>query len=199
MLARFCQRRRILLIADEIFTGFGRTGTLFAVSADRVAVDLLCCGKALAGGLPIGVVLGRRSVFRAWDRQGEALHTSTFMANPLSCAAALAVLDVLEEEDLTTRAAQLGRVICRRVEKWQQFDLVKETRGRGLLWGIELSSGAHATRVARLALNHGLILLLSGSRGDVLQISPPLSISEEQLGRALDILERLLAEEELHH
>ena len=97
-----------LLIADEIFTGFGRTGRLFAVEHEGVRPDILCCGKALGGGLPIAAVIARRDLFRCWETPGEARHTATFLANPLACAAALAALDVLQEEDLAARAARLG-------------------------------------------------------------------------------------------
>ncbi|HSF39398.1 MAG TPA: aspartate aminotransferase family protein, partial [Thermoanaerobaculia bacterium] len=97
--AEICRRHSVLLIADEIFTGFGRTGRIFAVEHEEVRPDLLCCGKALGGGLPVAAVLGRRDLFRCWETPGEARHTATFLANPVACAAALAALDVLEEED----------------------------------------------------------------------------------------------------
>ena len=199
MLLRSCGSRGILLIADEILTGFGRTGTLFAVSGadgavNGAQVDLVCCGKALAGGLPIGAVLGRRSVLKAWDHAGEALHTCTFLANPLSCAAALAVLEVLEDEELPQRARRLGDSVGQRLGEWGRFEVVVETRGRGLLWGIELASSAQASAIVATALGKGLLLLSSGSAGTVLQISPALTIAEDQLTRSLDILESVLAE-----
>src|ERR1700712_5279882 len=98
-LAEICRQHGTLLIADEIFTGFGRTGSLFAVEPEGVRPDILCCGKALGGGLPIAAVIARRDLFRCWETAGEARHTATFLANPLACAAALAVLDILQEED----------------------------------------------------------------------------------------------------
>ncbi len=108
-LAALCRKHGALLIADEIFTGFGRTGRLFAVDPEGVRPDVLCCGKALGGGLPIAAVIARRDLFRCWETPGEALHTATFLANPLACAAALAVLDILQEEDLPARAAPSRR------------------------------------------------------------------------------------------
>ena len=108
-LAEICRQHGTLLIADEIFTGFGRTGPLFAVEHEGVRPDILCCGKALGGGLPIAAVIARRELFRCWETPGEARHTATFLANPLACAAALAALDVLREEDLPARAVRLAR------------------------------------------------------------------------------------------
>jgi len=191
-LERTCRKRDILLVADEIFTGFGRTGALFLSSAEGMTVDLLCCGKALGGGLPIAAVLGRRSVLEAWDRQGEALHTSTFLANPLSCAAALAVLDILERDDLSRRAAAFAPTIENRLRRWRSFDGVVDTRGRGLIWAVELDSRQKAATIAGEALRRGLILLASGAGGNVLEICPPLTISEDQLMTSLAILEDVL-------
>ena len=191
MLARVCRDHHVVLIADEILTGFGRTGRLFAVETEDIEPDLLCCGKALAGGLPIGAVLGRRSLMASWEVEGEALHTATFLANPLSCAAALAVLDILEEEGLIERAAALGEIVGARLQRWRGFPWVIEIRGRGLLWGIEMD-GRLASTIASKALRRGVLLLPSGPEGRVLQICPPLSIARSQLDESLSILERLL-------
>ena len=191
MLSQVCRDHDVVLIADEILTGFGRTGTLFAVEAEDIQPDLLCCGKALAGGLPIGAVLGRRSLMAAWQVEGEALHTATFLANPLSCAAALAVLGILEEEGLVERAAALGEIVRARLQSWGGFARVLDIRGRGLLWGIEME-GRLASTIAEQALRRGVLVLPSGPEGGVLQICPPLSIARFQLDEALSILERLL-------
>ncbi len=120
--AAHCRRHGALLIADEIFTGFGRTGTLFAVDRDQVRPDLLCCGKALGGGLPVAAVVGRRQVMDAWSTDGEALHTATHLANPPACAAALAVLRILERDDLPARARRLGAEIEGRLAAWARSD-----------------------------------------------------------------------------
>lgn len=187
-LSRLCRETGALLIADEIFTGFGRTGRLFAVEHEGVRPDLLCCGKALGGGMPIAAVLGRRELFRCWDTPGEALHTATFVANPVACAAALAALGVIEEEDLPARAARLGERVGERLSKWPGVAV----RGRGLLWGVELRSAEIAKRWTAAALARGIILLAGGPEGRVAQIVPPLTIPEEVLERALDILEETL-------
>lgn len=188
--AELCRRHGALLIADEIFTGFGRTGRIFAVEHETVRPDLLCCGKALGGGLPIAAVLGRRDLFRCWETSGEARHTATFLANPLACAAALAVLDVLEKEDLPARAARLGEDLEARLRTWpERFAAVEEVRGRGLLWGVQLSSREVAKDWTGKAWERGILLLAGGPEGRVAQLVPPLTIAEEQLRAAVEILE----------
>jgi 4-aminobutyrate aminotransferase-like enzyme len=193
--ARLCRRAGALLVADEVFTGFGRTGTLFAVEGEGVRPDLVCCGKALGGGLPIAAVLAHRNHFRCWETDGEALHTSTFLANPLACAAALAVLDVLEEENLPSRAWRLGGELDKRLSAWlERFAVVTAVRGRGLLWGIELRTREAAKKWVEAALGRGVLLLAGGPEGRVAQIVPPLTIAEPQLEAALEILEKGLGE-----
>jgi len=189
-LARICRERGVILIADEIFTGFGRTGRRFAVEEEGVVTDLLCCGKALGGGLPIAAVLGRRELFRVWERAGEALHTATFVAHPLACAAALATLDVMEEERLTERAAALGREIAPRLAAWpERHPAVAAVRGRGLLWGVEMRTREDARRWVGEALRRGVLMLAGGPEGKVVQLVPPLTIARPQLDAALDLLE----------
>ncbi len=188
-----CRNHGVLLAVDEIFTGFGRTGSLFAVESEGVIPDLLCCGKALGGGLPIAAVLGRSDLFQGWSVPGEALHTSTFLGSPLACAAALAVLDILIEEDLPTRAARLGETLGQRLGAWQsRFPQVTDVRGRGLLWGIELASREEAKRLVVSALARGVLLLAGGPEGRVAQIVPPLNIDGGQLSVAIGILEEAL-------
>lgn len=188
-----CRDAGALLIFDEVFTGFGKTGAWFAAQAEGVRPDILCCGKALGGGLPIAAAIGRREVFSHWPDAGEALHTATFLAHPLSCAAALATLAVLEEEGLVERAARLGETIAPRLRQWpERFAVVRETRGRGLLWGVDLAPDA-AAEVAGRIRQRGLLALSCGPRGNVLQLAPPLSIAEEQLLFALATLEDGLA------
>jgi 4-aminobutyrate aminotransferase-like enzyme len=191
-LAASCRRAGVPLIADEIFTGFGRTGTLFAVEAEGVRPDLLCCGKALGGGLPVAAVLGRRDLFRCWETEGEARHTATFLANPLACAAALAVLDVLEEERLPARAASLGAAVGERLAALRGRSAVIGVRGCGLLWGIELASAALAKRWTAAARERGVLFLAGGPEGRVAQVVPPLTITEAQLGAALAVLAETL-------
>ncbi len=190
-----CREAGALLVADEVFTGFGRTGRLFAVEAEGVRPDLLCCGKALGGGMPIAAVLARRQLFRIWSTRGEALRTSTFLANPVACAAALAVLDVLEQEGLPARAGRLGQRVDARLAGWpRRFPQVAAVRGRGLLWGVELRSRDAAATWVAAARRRGVLILAGGPEGKVAQLVPPLSIAERQLAFALDVLEEALAD-----
>lgn len=190
-LRRSTAQRGTLLILDEIFTGFGRSGRLFAGPPELAApADLICCGKALGGGLPIAAVLGRAELMASWNAPGEARHTATFVAHPLSCAAALATLDVLARERLVARSARLGRRLAQRLAAWPaRFPAVRAVRGRGLLWGIELASASDAAAFVAGALRRGVLLLAGGPEGTVAQISPPLVISERQLAAALAALE----------
>jgi len=187
-----------VLIADEVFTGFGRTGTLFAAEAEGLVPDILCAGKALGGGLPLGVCLARREVMDAWPASaGEGLHASTFMGHPLACAAALAFLDELERRSLVDRARQLGVSLLERLRSGtEEAGVVREVRGRGFFVGIELglpgrdpeSARGLGTRVALAALRRGVIVLVDGDYEHVVELVPPLVITEEQLWHGADAL-----------
>ncbi|HSL82023.1 MAG TPA: aminotransferase class III-fold pyridoxal phosphate-dependent enzyme, partial [Thermoanaerobaculia bacterium] len=191
--AEVCRRLGALLVVDEVFTGFGRTGRLFAVDEEGVRPDLLCCGKALGGGLPIGAVAGRAPLMEAWRTGGEALHTGTFLGHPLAAAAALAVLDLMAEEDLPGRARRLGEEVAGRLAPWpERFAAVAAVRGRGLVHGVELASAAAARRVAGGLLARGFLALAGGPEGRVLQLLPPLAVTEAQLRAALGALEEAL-------
>jgi len=187
-LRALCDREGWLLIADEVYTGFGRTGRLFACDHEGVVPDLLCVGKALASGMPVAACIGRARLMDAWPpSQGEALHTQTFLGHPPGAAAALATLAVLEEEKLVERAAELGEYALGRLRAAHSAG-VRDVRGRGLLLGIECDSAERATRACAGALQRGVIVLSSGDDGRVLSITPPLSIEREILDGALAIL-----------
>ncbi len=193
-LQKTCRRHGVALIADEIFTGMGRTGRWFAVEHDGVAPDLLCCGKAMAGGLPIAAVVGRAALLQAWKRSGEALHTGTFVAQPLACAAALAVLRIMRAERLPQRAARLGKRVGRQLQNLSRRSaVVVAVRGRGLMWGIELVDRSVAHRLATALEHRGVLALVGGPEGRVLQLTPALTIARRQLDVALDILAACLA------
>jgi 4-aminobutyrate aminotransferase / (S)-3-amino-2-methylpropionate transaminase / 5-aminovalerate transaminase len=192
-LRELCDARNLLLILDEIYTGFGRTGAMFAVMHERVTPDLLCVGKALGGGFPIAATIGGARVMDAWQPStGEALHTSTYLGNPMGCAAALANLEEIERLDVPARARSLGKRFEARLAPLRGRAHVCDVRGRGALWGIELADGGAARASVVRALRSGLILLQSGLRGEVLTIAPPVVIDDEQLERALDLLEAAL-------
>lgn len=201
-LRSLCDAHGALLIFDEIYTGMGRTGRWFACEHAGVVPDLLAVGKGLTGSLPLSALVGTPAAMAGWPAStGEALHTSTFLGNPVACAAALAQIDVIEGDGLVARAERLGGVLRSRLVAWRErYPAVKEVRGRGLLQGVVVRGragsgdpGAAAREVAEAALGRGIILLTEGPRGDVLALTPPLSIPEELLGLALDVVEEVLA------
>jgi len=180
---RICDERGALLIVDEIQTGFGRTGKMFAIEHSGVIPDLLTCAKSLAGGVPMGAVLISRNV----KNLTPGVHGSTFGGNPLSCAAAVAALTVIEEEDLPGQAATKGKYLT---EKLQKIDApnIRELRGIGLMIGIEMKQkvapylkALQAKRI--IALNAGMT---------VIRLLPPLVISYEQIDHLVDVLSEVL-------
>jgi 4-aminobutyrate aminotransferase-like enzyme len=190
-LREVCDREGWLLIADEIYTGFGRTGRTWACDHEAVVPDLLCVGKGLASGMPLSACMGRRTLMDdAWPKSlGEALHTQTFLGHPLGCAAALASIAVLEDEKLADRAAATGAVALEQLGAGLSgAKAVADVRGRGLMLGVELASGAQTAGVVRRCLEHGVILLPSGGDGRVVSITPPLVIEPDLLLHALDVL-----------
>jgi 4-aminobutyrate aminotransferase-like enzyme len=190
-----CNELKIVMIADEIYTGFGRTGHWFAVDHEAVVPDLLCIGKAFGSGVPISATVGRAAIMDAWPLStGEALHTSTFLGNPLGCAAALATIDEIERLDLPIRATRLGARLAPRLDALRSHDLVVDVRGRGLFWGVQLRDAAAAFAVVKGALARGVIFLQSGDGGETISIAPPLVIEESQLDRAIDVLESVIAD-----
>lgn len=189
-----CDAEGWLLIADEIYTGCGRTGRFFACEHEGVVPDLICVGKGLSAGMPLSACLGRTRVMDAWPTSaGEAIHTQTFLGHPASCAAALAALRVIDRERLVERAARLGETVLARL----RTDLaglasVVDVRGMGLMIGIACARPAVAHRVTQAALEQGVIVLPSGEGGRVLSITPPLSIAEPLLDHGLCVLVALL-------
>lgn len=190
-LGELCAARGALLIADEVQTGLGRAGARWRSVADGARPDLVCVGKALGGGLAISACLGSERVMRAWgDPAGEALHTGTFFGQPLACAAALATLDVLEHEQLDEVAARKGVTWMRALAALAaRHACVREVRGAGLLLGVELDRDTRALTVMRALLERGYLVLVAGSDGRTLSLTPPLTITDARLDefvRALD-------------
>src|SRR5713226_1248008 len=185
-LAALCRERGALLIVDEVQTGFGRTGRLFACNHYDLQPDILCLAKSLAGGVPMGAVcLGPRVMESGRITRG--IHGSSFGGNPLACAAALATLDIIEREALAERASVLGTQALERLRALRT-PLIREVRGRGLLLGIELSR--HAQPYLEALLERGVLALPAGP--NVIRLLPPLVITEEQLERVLDVVEEVL-------
>ncbi len=189
-LRTLCDERGWLLIADEIYTGLGRTGARFACDHEGVVPDLLCIGKGLASGMPLSACLGLARCFDAWPRStGEALHTQTFLGHPASCAAALASLAVSERWALPARARELGATALGRLtDRLADAPAVADVRGRGLMIGIECARPQVAHVAAQAMLEQGYVLLPSGPEGRVLSLTPPLSIAESALLTACDAL-----------
>src|SRR5581483_4965475 len=185
-LASLCRERRALLIVDEVQTGFGRTGRLFACEHYDLQPDILCLAKALGGGVPVGAIcLGPRVIESGRIMKGA--HGSTFGGNPLACAAALATLDILERENLAGRAARLGDYALEYL-RGLRSPLIREVRGKGLLLGIELNRRAQPYLEA--LLERGVLALPAGP--NVLRLLPPLVITEQQLERALATVAEVL-------
>jgi 4-aminobutyrate aminotransferase-like enzyme len=195
-LRQLCDRKGWLLIADEIYTGFGRTGWMWGCDHDSVVPDLLCAGKGIASGMPLSACIGKSSVMDAWPASvGEALHTQTFLGHPLGCAAAIASMRVLDEQGLVRRASETGAVALERLATaLTSASAVADVRGRGLMLGVELEEPAVALEIVRRALERGVILLPSGDGGRVLSITPPLGIEQFALLSALDTVIELVLE-----
>ncbi|HSW30945.1 MAG TPA: aspartate aminotransferase family protein [Longimicrobiales bacterium] len=198
-LSALARERGALLVADEIFTGMGRCGALYASERVGLEPDLVCLGKALGGGLPLSACVGRRQVMDAWPESGgEAIHTSTFLGHPLSCAAGLAVLDALDGEGVPERAEALGRKLVEELRaRLAGTDGVAEVRGLGLMVGIELARGPEAEpvvgaggRAARFALEEGVLLLPAGEHGHVVELTPGVDLTGEQVALAVDVVAR---------
>lgn len=193
-LRELCDGNRTLLIFDEVYTGCGRTGEWFACSHEPVVPDVLVIGKALTGSIPLSAAIGTPDAMSGWPAStGEAIHTSTFLGNPVACAAALAQLAEIERLDLLPRARRLGERIAARVETWVERGIASGRRGRGLLQGAVVRDAATGIAVARAALPRGVLVLAEGA-GDVLAITPPAVITDGQLDHAMAVLENLLAE-----
>jgi 4-aminobutyrate aminotransferase/(S)-3-amino-2-methylpropionate transaminase len=189
-LRALCDEQGWLFVADEVYTGFGRTGRWFACEHEGVIPDLLCVAKGLASGMPISACLGRTRWMDAWPpSSGEALHTQTFLGHPPGCAAALASMAVLEEEKLVERAAETGtRALQHLRRRLAGASGIVDVRGRGLLLGIECEPPQRAARACAAALQRGIIALTSGDDAQVISITPPLCIEPESLELALDLL-----------
>ncbi len=187
-------RHGILLIVDEIQTGFGRTGKLFAIEHSGVEPDLMTVAKSLAAGFPLSGVVGRAGVMDAPDPGGLG---GTYGGNPVACAAALAVLDVMRDEKLPDRAARIGSVVEERMQSWaREHEIIGDVRGVGAMMGMELvrdrktkePADKEAAKLLVAAREKGLIALRCGVHHNVIRTLMPLTIPDEQLEEGLDIL-----------
>lgn len=199
-----CDEFDMVLIFDEIFTGLGRTGELFACEYDDVIPDILCVGKSMGGGFPISAAIGRPAVMNSWGASsGEAIHTSTFLGNPLGCAMANAAIRTLIAEDWPARVRRRGEAWLEKLEALRQRfpDLIGQVRGRGLMLGIDLvedpdthqPAGHLALELTDYCRQRGYLVLPSGVHGNVLALSPPFVITDPQAESFFDVLAEGLA------
>jgi acetylornithine/N-succinyldiaminopimelate aminotransferase len=190
-LKQICEKAGALLICDEVQTGIGRTGTLFACQHDGVTPDIMTLGKGLGGGFPVAAFLCTEAVGQT-VQPGD--HGTTYGGNPLACAAALAVLQVVEDEKLSERAAALGEKLADRLRAFgtEHPKLVESVRGRGLLQGLVLKDAARAGTIAGRALERGVIVNVTA--GTVVRFFPALNIPETELWEAVDTILGLVAE-----
>ena len=195
-----CDKHEIVLIVDEIQTGFGRTGKYFAIEHAGVEPDLMTVAKSLAAGLPLSGVVGKAEIMDAPAPGGLG---GTYAGNPVACAAGLAVLDVMRDERLPERAARIGSVVEERMHSWaKEHELIGDVRVMGAMAGMELvrnretkePADKETARLLAIAREKGLILLRSGVHHNVIRTLMPLTIPDEQLDEGLDILGEALAE-----
>jgi len=195
ILSEICRKHGILLIADEVQTGFARTGATFACQRFGLEPDLITLAKSLSGGLPLAAVTGRAEIM---DASGPGQLGGTFGGNPAACEAALAVLDLIERENLNARANHLGEVFQKRASGWQKrWELIGEIRGLGAMQALELvrsraarePADTETKEISQFCYEHGLITITAGSYGNVIRLLMPIVITDAQMEEALDVLE----------
>jgi 4-aminobutyrate aminotransferase/(S)-3-amino-2-methylpropionate transaminase len=199
VLIDLCHKHGILFIADEVQSGFGRTGAMFASERYGIEPDLIVTAKSLGGGLPLAAVTGRAEIM---DAPGPGGLGGTFAGNPLSCAAALATLDLFEKTNLLARANELGDRFQRRAREWQRrWQIIGDVRGLGGMQAIELvnsqESKTPATeetkQITQYCYEHGLITITAGSYSNVIRVLVPLVATNDQMDEGLDVLESAFA------
>jgi 4-aminobutyrate aminotransferase/(S)-3-amino-2-methylpropionate transaminase len=195
VLLEVCHKHNVLFIADEVQSGFGRTGALFASERYGIEPDIVVSAKSLGGGLPLAAITGRAEIM---DAPGPGGLGGTFAGNPVSCEAALAVLDLFEQKDLYSRADELGEHFQERAREWQKrWPIIGELRGLGGMQAIELvespetrtPAAEDTKKITQYCYEHGVITISAGSYGNVIRLLMPLVISDEQMDEALDVLE----------
>ncbi|MFW6117171.1 MAG: aspartate aminotransferase family protein [Thermoproteota archaeon] len=189
-LTEICQEKGVLSIFDEVQTGFGRTGKMFACEHWGVTPDIICLAKSVAGGLPLGITLARHEIMSSL---GIGEHTTTFGGNPLVCASACAAIDILKEEKLPERAAEMGRYFKEKLEVLKdRYKIIRDVRGLGLMIGIELRFSV--LNIILNSMDQGVLLLDAGR--NILRLLPPLVIERQQIDTVISVLDGVLREEE---
>jgi len=195
---RICDEHGIVLVVDEVQTGFARTGRFWGIDHYGIEPDLMTVAKSIAGGLPLSGVLGKAEIM---DAPPDSAIGGTYVGNPVAQAAALAVLDVIEDEGLVERAGELGETIRARMQAWQErFDPIGDVRGLGSMLALELvrdratkePAPELATAVVQAAAARGLLLLKSGIYSNCIRVLVPLVITDAELDEALGAWEQAL-------
>ena len=187
---KLCDERNILLIFDEIQSGFGRTGKMWAGEHWNTAPDIMCLAKGIAGGVPMGATLVQSDIL-ACMQKGE--HSSTFGGNPLSCAAGIGAIQALTQDGLIDNAAKMGKIFREGLEQLKEkHKIIREVRGKGLMIGVELKF--EVKDILFEAIQKGVLLLYSGK--NIIRLLPPLVITEEDITKVLEILDVLIKREE---
>jgi len=190
-----CHKHGVLFIADEVQSGFGRTGALFACQRYGIEPDIIVTAKSLGGGLPLAAITGRAEIM---DAPGPGGLGGTFAGNPLACEAGLAVFDAFEQSDLISQANKIGDYFQRRAREWQQrLPIIGDVRGLGAMQAIELVQSKETRQpapeetkqVTQYCYEHGVITITAGSYGNVIRLLVPLVITREQMDEALDVLQ----------
>jgi 4-aminobutyrate aminotransferase/(S)-3-amino-2-methylpropionate transaminase len=198
-LRAICDKHGIVLIADEVQTGFARTGAMFACERFGLVPDILITAKSLGGGLPLAAVTGRADIMDATSPGGLG---GTFAGNPVACAAGLAAIDVIEKDNLCGRAETLGQQFKQRARDWQRrWPIIGDVRGVGAMCAIELvepgtrqPAADETSKITRYCYEHGVIVLSTGSFNNVIRLLMPLVIADEQFDEALDVMEAAIAD-----
>ena len=199
ILQNICRKHGILFIADEVQSGFARTGRWFASEHFGIEPDLITMAKSLGGGMPVAAVTGRAEIM---DAPGAGSLGGTFCGHPLSCAAALAAIETIEKDDLLARSAHIGKQFEARARSWQKkWPLIGEVRGLGGMCAMELvrdpdsrePADTETREIARFCYEHGLILITAGTFNNVIRILVPLVVTDAQFAEGLDVLEAALA------
>jgi 4-aminobutyrate aminotransferase / (S)-3-amino-2-methylpropionate transaminase / 5-aminovalerate transaminase len=199
VIQQICRKYGILFVADEVQTGFGRTGSMFACEHYGIVPDLLISAKSVAAGLPLAGVTGRAEIM---DAPGVGGLGGTYGGNPLACAAALASIETMEKENLSARAMKLGDVFEARTRVWKtKWPLIGEARGLGAMRALELVKSQETRepakeeteQILKFCRDKGLIVLSAGTYSNVIRLLVPLVISDEQFDEGLNILESAIA------
>ena len=190
-----CHKQGVLFIADEVQSGFGRTGALFASERYGIEPDIIVTAKSIGGGLPLAAITGRTEIM---DAPGPGGLGGTFAGNPAACEAALAVLDIFQKQDLLSRANELGDHFQKRAREWQKrWPMIGNVRGLGAMQALELvqsqeirePAAQEVKEITQYCYEHGLITISAGSYGNVIRLLMPLVITDEQFDEGLDVLE----------